>query len=55
MTESKVARSDDGLWHVHYDGKGRLYVRLGQNPAFIMMGDEGREFLDGLKEVFDET
>lgn len=54
MTEAKVARSNDGLWHLHRDGKGRLYIRLGQNPGFIMADAEGREFLNGLKGVFGE-
>ena len=51
MTEKKIARSGDGLWHVAYDPKGRLYVRLGQLPGFIMTTDEGKEFSAALTEV----
>lgn len=48
---TKVARSDDNLWHVATDEKGRVYIRLGQNPGFIMQTAEAKELLAGLTEV----
>lgn len=49
-SEKKIERSRDGLWHVAFE-PGRVYIRLGQNPGFIMSEAEGREFLAGLTEV----
>lgn len=49
---NQVRRSEDNMWHITFDPKGRVYVRLGQNPGFIMSEAEGREFFKAGAEVF---
>ena len=53
MTEKRIARGD--TFHIAYEPEGRLYVRLGQNPGFIMGEKQAREFFEGLKGVMDDA